>query len=279
MRYRWVCFLVCFGLTVLPGTGLTTDVDGPDGANDFGDADDAPHGIPAYPDGTIGRFPRVYHVNNYDAWNLWLGGYPTHASAFEEPIYGVDTDGGLHPLPHCTEAAFGMTFDQDECLNDSTDMCLRSPALLNTCEMTSFRIGYFVRAAGGILGSGCGECAILNILIDFNGDGDFGDVMFCETTQDSIPEWAVKNFRMPLTYSFRVEEFDVPAFRVGPRSGPAWMRITLNSGYPSVPEDFAEEGSGEYGLYGGETEDYPFVIGGPTPVNRTSWGVIKSRYR
>jgi hypothetical protein len=278
MRCRWVCLLTCLAIVLVPGMIRATDVDGPDGHYDFYDLDDAPRGIPAYPDGTIGRFPRVYHVNNYDAWNLWLGGYPTNGP-INGVVYGVDSDGGQHPLPHCIETAFGMTFPQDECVQDSTDMCLRSPVILNPCETTSFRIGYFVRVAGGILGSGCGECAILNILIDFNGDGDFGDVMFCETTQDSIPEWAVKNFRIPLTFSFRVEELDVPAFRVGPRTGPAWMRITLNSGYPSVPDDFAVAGSGEYGLYGGETEDYPLVIDGPVPITRTSWGLLKSRYR
>jgi len=278
MGTRLARFLLILGLSAITTLANATDTDGPDGDHDFVDADDAPHGIPAYPDGTIGRFPRVYHVNNYDAWNLWLGGYPTNWRFGQGPLYGVDNDDSVLPND-CTENAFGMNFAQDECIQDSTDMCLRSPVILNPCETTSFRIGYFVRAAGGILGSGCSECAILNILIDFNGDGDFGDVMFCETTQDSIPEWAVKNFRMPLTYSFRVEELDVPAFRVGPRIGPAWMRITLSSGYPSVPDDFAVAGSGEYALYGGETEDYPVVIGGEVSVNRTTWGLLKSRYQ
>lgn len=270
MRYRWVCFLACIGLTVLPRSGLTTDVDGPDGHNDFYDLDDAPTGIAAYPDSTLGQFPHVYHVNNYDAWNLWLGGYPTNGPV-NGVVYGVDSDWSFpSSFPHCHETAFGMTFGQDECIQDSTDMCLRSPVILSTCELGSFRIGYFVRVAGGY------SRAFLNILFDFNGDGDFADVSYCGATQDSVSEWAVKNYRMPLTFSYRVEELEVPTFRVGPRPGPVWMRITLNSEDP-VADDFNI--AGDTHLLGGETEDYPIVIAGPVPVNRTSWGLLKSRYQ
>ena len=266
MRYRWVCFLVSIGLAVLPGSGLSTDVDGPDGSNDFYDLDDAPHGIPAYPDSTIGRFPSVLHVNNYDAWNLWLGGYPTNGP-INGVLYGVDSD---FSLPHCQETAFGMTFGQDECIQDSTDMCLRSLVVFNACEMASFRIAYFIKFAC------CYDDAFLNVLVDFSGDGDFDDVLFCEATQDSVREWVLKNVEVPWDFPYYVDEMEVPAFRVGPRAGPAWMRITLTA-EQGVKDDFHIAGDGH--LHGGETEDYPIVIGGPVPVQRTTWGLLKSRYQ
>lgn len=267
MRFGWVGLLACAGLVWTPRLIRATDVDGPDGGHDFYDSDDAPRGIPAYPDSTLGRFPRVYHVNNYDAWNMWLGGYPTDWGD-SKPLYGVDSDIGSLASPDCFETAFGMTFDQDECVQDSTDMCLRSPVALTTCQMASFRIGYFVRVA---------DRAYLNVLVDFNGDGDFADMMFCEATQDSVSEWAVKNYSLTgWGFPFELEFVDIPAFRVGPRPGPAWMRITLNSNDP-VADDFHIVGDDH--LFGGETEDYPIVVGGPVPVNRTSWGLLKSRYQ
>jgi GEVED domain-containing protein len=269
MGTRFARFLLILGLSALSTPANATDVDGPDGDNDFGDMDDAPHGIPAYPDGTIGKFPHVYHINNYDAWNLWLGGYPTNWQPGQGPVYGVDGDDSALPPNDCTENAFGMTFAQDECIQDSTDMCLRSPVLLNPCEMTTFRISYIVQVAGG------GGTALLNVLVDFNGDGDFDDVVYCPASQDSVPEWVAKNVGVPWGWPNHLE-MNIPSFRVGPRSGPAWMRITLTTADTTPTDDFPVSG-GE--LLGGETEDYPIMIGGNTPVHSTTWGLLKSRYQ
>ena len=261
MGRNTLALIIAAGL--FPATLWATDVDGPfRGRDDYYDRGDAPNGISAYPDGTLGRFPQVTHFNQYDYKNMWLGFYPTPWQP-EEDLFGVDDD-FHYPLPHCTETAFGMSFAQDECLQDSTDMCLRSPVALNACREVAFKIAYYRVHY---------EDAYLNILLDLNGDGDWGDVVYCDATQDSASEWAVENY--PLGFSFPSAQFlDVPRFLVGPRPGPVWMRISLSGG--PMPNTYPTE---DTSIDSGETEDYPLLIGIIVPTTRSSWGLLKSRYR
>jgi GEVED domain-containing protein len=261
-KLPWFSVVLFAGSMCVPFGVQATDVDGPFRDEDFFDTGDAPNGVPAYPDGTLGRFPFIGHINNYDAWNLWLGWYPTNFNGSGD-LYGVDNDPDL-AFSDCTETAFGMTFGQDECIQDSTDMCLRSPVVLNPCEPTTFKMAYFILVSGFY--------SYLNILVDFNGDGDWGDVVYCEATRDSVPEWAIKNYEVVHPYP-PWAIMDVPSFLVGPRAGPTWMRISLSS--DPMPDTYPTH---QTSILGGETEDYPFVIGGVVPTTRMTWGGLKSRY-
>lgn len=253
--------------TAAPRTVRSNDVDGPGGSMDFVDFGDAPHSVAAYPDGTTGNFPWVWHVNNYGSWNLWLGGYPEDAPV--EDMLGVDTE-GPDKTPDCRETAFGMTFDQDECSGDHSDAGVLTAIHLEPCQPATFRIAITTPVAAS-------PYYYLNVLVDYNGDGDWNDTVMCPGGEKGINEWVLKNVEaVPMfnTPGGGYGVFDLPHFPVGPRPGPAWLRISLS--FNPVPKDFAAHG-GE--LFGGETEDYPITIGELTPVRETTWGLLKSRYR
>ena len=114
----------------------------------------------------------------------------------------------------------------------------------------------------------------LNVLLDLNGDGDWNDAFTCETAGGACAhEWAIKNWKVPFDPQ-HCRTITSPEFLVGPRPGEAWMRITVSTdpardGFPWQGQTF----------YGGETEDYPVHIGGPTATRAMRWGVLKSIYR
>jgi hypothetical protein len=295
--------VAALALLGLPTTSVdATDVDGPDGPGqhliDRADSGDAPHCIPAYSSGQIGHFPslacpacgdvgtqeldpgcealstapgptgQVWNLVLYDAWWAWLGCHVI------EPLYtieGIDSDTcGAVTWPHCVEEAFGMTFEQDECPDDPTDAGVTTLPVLSAkgvgtvdFTFTAFDLPVY-----------------LNILVDFNEDGDWNDSFSYDDGGSTVcaPEWAVKNHLLGQDeavpgsdlYCFSATS---PEFQVGPNPGESWFRITLS--YFPVDDDFPWRG-GQVG--GGETEDYPVTIGGPLPAHVVSWGRIKARY-
>ena len=214
-------------VTLLPDTPLATDKDGPDDCLrtliiDFGDA---PEGIPAYPSTAplvIGAFPTcltpgpvgtqnidplcppistppgatgfVKHVQ-FGLDNYWLGCYPTPLGPM-----GIDTemDGKVNTpsigfsacmagLPtDCVEAIEGG-FDQDECYGDGSDAGLKTKVAFVGCHPNWFSFQVY-------------SCAhttreiYLNILVDWNRDGDWNDSFFCpQLNGGCVYEWSVKN--------------------------------------------------------------------------------------
>jgi len=254
---------------------------------DFGDA---PEGLAAYSSGIFGHFPTcifgtprgtqelecepalstppgetgyVEHVSSpNDQFHFWLGcGGPLL------PTLGVDdeADGKVNlggpagtssfcntgVLVDCVEPPFvGMSFGQDECYGDA-DAGLASPPELPACDSVSVKFkAYNCEAEREVF---------LNILCDWNGDGDWNDILLCASIGRCAPEWAVKNVAIILPPGCSNQTS--PRFRVGPKPGEGWLRITLT---PSpVPDDFPWAGSAGLagGLFrGGETEDYPAAI-------------------
>jgi len=289
------CYLQRIGLALLlalavPAPGRATDIDGPDDCQrtpvDFGDA---PEGVLAYP-GVMGHFPTcstpgapgtlnlvcspggpapgatgfVRHAHLATSSQYWLGcglpglppmgidgeadgktndnGAPMSACS---PVVGVD----------CTETAFGMTFGQDECYG-SNDACLAAPVTFTTCTLSGLSFpAYFC---------GPGERqVVLNILVDWNHDGDWNDEVQCPAG-GCVREWVVQN--MPILLQAGCNTINVPAFMAGATPGPAWMRITIDDN--PVTLDFPWNGSaGVAGqsLLNGETEDYPVTVRVPLP--------------
>ncbi len=266
--------------------------------NDFNDYGDAPECTPAYPSGVIAHFPTlpptcgtgtqetspncpprssppgdpgfVGHVNNYDAWELWLGCLPAgdyHTTG------GADND---FERPHdCVETAFGgMTFDQDECFGDGVDSGLLSAPEFTAGGPATITFS-LVHCVGGPV--------YLNLLIDMNGDGDWNDSF--ENPADPsqcIYEWAIKNYEIPLGYDL-CNTIVSPGFMIGPWAGPAWMRLTVSESLAadSYPWNGASlfAGTPVTRFYGGETEDYPVLISAVVPTLPTSWGKLKTMYR
>jgi len=254
---------------------------------DFGDA---PEGVAVYPSGIVGHFPTclaftapgtldqlcpepvtpppgptgyVEHVTSEtDASGFWLG-----CGDVAAPLLGVDSepDGrswlisalgqiaacDAHATPDCTEPAFGMSFGQDECYADA-DAGLASFVTFAACSTSTVTMKTYACGSSDVQ-------AYLNVLVDWNQDGDWNDVVQCESISRCVPEWAVKNEQV--TLSTGCGSLTSQPFLAGPTPGPGWMRLTLSE--QPAPDDFPWNGS--VSLPGavfrrGETEDYPVRI-------------------
>lgn len=271
----------------------------PQSYEDFGDA---PEGIAPYPGAGLGHFPTciapsapgtqeiecgtanssppgatgyVHHVGVPEFGMFWLGCGP----APHPPFGGIDSEfdgkvsaGGAtlsvcHDNPvDCVEVApWGMAFGQDECFGDIIDAGVVGPIAFPACSTSAVRFE----------ATNCGTAPItvhLNVLVDWNQDGDWNDNIRCSSIGACSPEWAVKN--ATITLNPGCGSYITPKFQLGPKLGPGWMRISLT--LDPVPPDFPWAGSaglagGEF--RGGETEDYPVEIvyslvdvgDGPTP--------------
>ena len=281
-------------LVMAPAKAPATDVDGPNDCTrapvDFGDA---PEAVFAYP-GVTGHFPTcltataagtrtfvcppistvpgltgyVRHVHPTGGGGYWLGCPPVGALP-----QGIDpeADGKMNATGlgasacntsitvDCAETAFGMTFGQDECYG-STDAGVAAAVNFATCTSSSFAYSAY----------NCGPTRLvyLNVLVDWNQDGDWNDNFQCPT--NCAFEWAVKNVQVGLAPGCNA--LVTPAFTSGPNTGQGWMRITLSD--QPVNNDFPWAGVAtlpNLNLTDGETEDYPITIGHPCPPYE-DWG-------
>jgi hypothetical protein len=271
-------------LVAMPATAPATDVDGPNDCQrapiDFGDA---PEGVFAYP-GIAGHFPTcltpgaagtrtfacppistvpgptgyVRHTHPAGGGGYWLGCPPVGSLPM-----GIDSeaDGKMNATGlgasacntsitvDCAESAFGMTFGQDECYG-STDAGIAAAITFPTCAVTSFPYSAY--------NCGPGRQVYLNVLVDWNQDGDWNDNFQCAS--GCAFEWAVKNVLIPLAPGCNA--LVTPTFLSGPTTGQGWMRISLSD--QPVNDDYPWAGVATMPaltLNDGETEDYPVNIG------------------
>lgn len=278
--------LLC-SLLALPPAAVATDVDGPDDCpaspEDWGDA---PEGIPAYfgvlacfptcsaagPVGTqtfacppLGTAPGpagfVKHVHVPGEHPYWLGCFAGGGGIDADPDGKVNANGS--PASDCSgggvdcfESAFALTFGQDECYG-SNDAGLASAVSFTACAPSSVTFDV----------TNCDpdqpRTVYLNILVDWNTDGDWNDNFQCPGQPGCAEEWAVKN--VVITLGPGCSSITSPSFLAGPTAGDGWMRITISDGpvnddfpWAGVATDPAQE------LRNGETEDYPVTITNPT---------------
>jgi hypothetical protein len=297
--------LAIMGILVVAAPVGATDRNGGDDCVQFPHVDwgDAPEGVLAYP-GVIGKFPTCRQMNVVGTQELAPGCAP--ASTFpgvsghvfnrpseNGPEYwigchsdalglrsGFDGEGeGLvnqpaqgtsfcstHEPTDCVETAYGLTFGQDECLGDS-DAGVISSLDFPTCQSGSVTFTTWSCAPEP-------RTAVLNILIDWNHDGDWNDVVSCAGA--CAYEWVVKNVNVTLPPNCGT--ITSPSFLNGPTAGPAWMRISLSD--TPVNDHFPWAGTaGESGVAGGETEDYPAMVQQAVAALPASWGAVKATYR
>jgi len=253
---------------------------------DFGDA---PEGVQAYASGVLGHFPTclaptapgtmeqacddpsmpppgptgyVEHVTSAtDNAGFWLGcgdPFAPGGGVDSEPdgrswlIFAAGQIAACDPAatPDCTESAFGLSFGQDECYGDA-DAGLSSFVTFNACNGGSITTKVYSCAPARVN-------AFLNVLVDWNEDGDWNDNVRCNPVECAA-EWAVQN--QPVVLDPGCGFLTSKKFLVGPNPGSAWMRVTLSE--QPAPPDFPWNGTA--GLPGGafhrgETEDYPVRI-------------------
>jgi hypothetical protein len=293
-------------LTLFSFTVEATDVDGPDDcARATADWGDAPEGTIAYPSGVIGAFPTCFAPGPIGTQTIscvatssppgpagfvrhvqGVGGYWLGCYSIPGGFYGIDSepDGKTNssltlPTPgfsvcssiltDCVEPAYGMFFDQDECTGDGSDATLTSPIVFPLCSS----IPPF---AFKVYNCGPPKNIVMNILVDWNSDGDWNDNFSCAA--GCAREWAVKNVGYPIGTGCTT--VFPPLIVTGPFNAYAWMRITIAD--TSVPDDFPWNGSASMPgqtLAGGETEDYPVSVGQVTSSSSQGFGRLRMLYR
>ncbi|NOT32843.1 MAG: T9SS type A sorting domain-containing protein [Candidatus Eisenbacteria bacterium] len=274
--------LCTFAVVATPKRGAANDVDGAGDCVRSGlDFGDAPEGFDAYP-GTLGRFPTCLSSVITPGGQELLGcgpfstvpgassGYVRHAlspsgiwlgctSGIDRGIdIEIDAKTSLGspnsfcaPLSvDCQQLAFGSAFGQDECYGDN-DAGLVGPVSFVACGTS--QVTYRLNNCGGP------RPMFLNVLIDFNHDGDWNDAELCQPSGTCAPEWALKN--RPFVAGPGCAQRVSPTFIVGTSVGAAWMRITISD--QAVPDDYPWAGTANMAggeLAAGETEDYPVHI-------------------
>lgn len=303
-----------FVLVIASRPAFATDVDGGTDCGrvviDFGDA---PEGV-ALPWGPMAHFPTCLALTppgNQTASCPPLSGPPGPTGYMEHFNAGTshywmgcfkDSQGGLYGIDSELDGKFangvalpsvcdpGITTDcvsagpfgpvgGDECLGDGSDSGLLGASYFLICGVPN-------NLAISTANCGMERIAYLNVLADFNSDGDWNDVVPCNTSNTSCPcppaacypEWVVKN--KPVTIAIDCGLVPIPPFQVPFTPYGVWMRISLTDG--PVADDYPWAGSANQpnGTYdGGETEDYMFGVTTGLPVNGSSWGGLKVRYR
>jgi len=263
----------------------------------YREAGDAPEGFAPYATPAIGHFPTCTTVTGAGTQEIECGvalgsapgptGYVSHIAGFDfappfwlgcgaEPpgLGGIDGESEAKSGPgasgnacgggavDCVESTpWGLSFGQDECLGD-TDAGVDGPVEFTACATTRLRF----RATLCELDS---RPAYLNVLVDWNADGDWNDNLACTAT--CAPEWAVKNVLFTVTRG--CSDYESPDFVVGPHPGPGWMRVTLSAdpmhdGFPWA----GSVGSPDGLIRSGETEDHPAMIRDAVGVDATETG-------
>jgi hypothetical protein len=183
------------------------------------------------------------------------------ANAFGLPssFPGPSTCAPSVPVNEYEKVFGGMWFGADESAVDKADSGLLASPDLYTCANPGFPYTAWLCAS-------VPTPVYLNLLVDWNQDGDWNDVVSCPSAGVCAPEWAVKN--IPVSLQPGCNFLTTPTFLGGPNTGPTWMRMTLTA--TPVGDDFPWAGSANVGpaaFHSGETEDYPLmIVGRPTAV-------------
>ena len=201
---------------------------------DFGDA---PEGALAYPaTGVPGAFPTCMNVGP------WLWVQHRNFGAWLGPAFDFEADGNAGNCPLFTP----NTYDMDECFADGdAGLLFPEPYTIQGpvgAEVVTPCPGY----SGTALGTTCQTAVwgvdvdidvtnlmpnqtegFVNVLVDWNGDGQWAGASTCATPGDT-PEHVLVNFPVPNGFSGPLSALVPPPFVIGPRHGYAWARFTIS---------------------------------------------------
>lgn len=167
-------------------------------------------------------------------------GYSSGAAAGSFPTQ-PDNSGPSHPLPFAVRLGEFATAE-DEPLNGSDSDDGLQTLDLSECSTSAA----LLLISHGTAGQAAGGTAYLNILADWNRDGDWSDAGGC------APEWALQNVELDLDEAGTGTFNRAFEFVGGEQVDEFWLRISITR----EPYDPAAGGEVE-----GETEDY-LVTGG-----------------
>lgn len=260
-------------------TPLRTDPSEPDTPAltglDFGDA---PEGAPAYPlSGVFGQFPTCQVVGPA----AWI--QQTNFGAFFGSFVDFELDGNAGT---CTNVPCFPPYDLDECFRDgdagllfpepftidnamSVVPCPNSKGtqLGGICQAASWGANVDIYVTNLMPNQTPG---FANLLVDWNMDGDWNDVVVCPTQPGiTISEHALVDFLVPNGFSGPLSQLLPPNFLIGPQAGHAWTRFTITE------RPVGAGWTGEGGFEDGESEDYLLAISDADPGIK--WSQLPNR--
>ncbi|TVR41612.1 MAG: T9SS C-terminal target domain-containing protein [Bacteroidia bacterium] len=224
---------------------------------DFGDA---PEGAIAYPPSTVGSFPTCMNTGPAGSFVRHAG----NSELFFGPTVDYEAEGNAGWCPTFAP----NLYDQDECQWDGDAGLIRPSAYTifenangvkevtvcgdvlpihwRTCRRVNWGPHVDIEVTNNLPG---GATAYVNVLIDWNQDGQWGGSSNCPFGP-AAPEHVLVNFEVPNGYNGPLSALSPPWFRAGPNHGYIWSRFTVSD--TPVPANW--DGTGDFGF--GETEDY-----------------------
>lgn len=224
-------------------------------AYDFGDAPECALAYLVPP--VVGNFPTctnngpagsfISHAGNYEALFGEFLDYESEGNANWCPVFSpntynmdecwMDGDAGLiMPKAYTIVGAIG---------SETIVPCADGPTKLwRTCKMGVWGANVDIYVTNNI-----GTVAYMNLLVDWNQDGQWGGVLPCQGTL-TAPEHALVNFPVPNGFSGPLSALSPPNFRIGPKSNYVWARFSITES----PVASGWTGTGIFNY--GETEDY-----------------------
>jgi hypothetical protein len=224
---------------------------------------DAPEGALAYPTlGVDGKFPTCkrtgpagYIEHGNKGWTFF--GYSVD--------YESEGNGGYCPSFNPDLYNQDETSGDGDCGIDVKAYTIQGPvgsetvvpiipdyagALGNACELAEWGTNINLW-----WDTGNPEGAYINILFDWNQDGEWGGFVSCpDSPMKALPEHVMVNYFVPNGNGY-LSVLSPPAFRIGPNTGYIWARFTITE----RPIDTPWNGTGVF--EDGETEDYLVLIG------------------
>lgn len=216
---------------------------------------DAPETAVAYPStGVVGAFPTCITVGTsyvqHNNFGAQLG-----------PTFDFEGDGnaGLCPgfAPYDNDECFadgdaGLLFPEPfTIVNNAVVTCPNSmgTSLGNPCAVAVWGSNIDIDLSNNMPNQTPG---LMNVIIDFNQNGVWGDLVTCPTGQ--LPEHVLQNFPIPWGFAGPLSALMPPAFTIGPNSGYVWARFSITE------QPVAANWDGHGFFEDGESEDYLLYI-------------------
>ena len=232
--------------------------------SEYRDYGDAPNGVVAYPrTGVIGHFPTcpssgsgtIRHGNDSGNFFMFFGCSlcpPTAETGGNRGMcwgeFNRDDDNGLTGTP-------AYTIVDGRVVEQFRSAYTESNTIGAVCQMAEWGSNNLDMMWNN---STLDQNAFVNVLIDWNQDGEWGGTVTCPDGH-TTDEHVLKNYRLPSAAAgpgLGVHRGDDPPdFRIGPNSGYVWARFTI--GPNPIPLPWTGNGDFE----DGETEDYLLKVG------------------